>query len=154
MSTHVSSSPCTGAVILTLLIFAQGGCVLLFEPRAVSEQRDAAPDQRPDSAVPTDATPPADRQALDRWLADGPPPPDGRPPPPEDSALAPPDQNTCSCNVNPPSGANPSFCHHLPETPGCPMTYPGGYCDPNGDGSYDDADWEMGHNDWLAKCGP
>jgi hypothetical protein len=27
------------------------------------------------------------------------------------------------------------------------MTQPGGYCDPNGDGSYADADWVRGYYD-------
>jgi hypothetical protein len=33
------------------------------------------------------------------------------------------------------------------------MTQPGGYCDPNGDGSYDDGDWNMGWFDYQAQCG-
>ncbi len=33
------------------------------------------------------------------------------------------------------------------------MVQPGGYCDPNGDGSYDDADWVRGWNEYNAACG-
>lgn len=46
-----------------------------------------------------------------------------------------------------------NFCHHGPSTPGCPMTAPGGYCDPNGDGSYDpDANWVQGWTDYQVQC--
>jgi hypothetical protein len=33
------------------------------------------------------------------------------------------------------------------------MTQPGGYCDPNGDGGYGDADWNLGYFEYLAQCG-
>jgi hypothetical protein len=59
-------------------------------------------------------------------------------------------QCTCPCS-NDPNFNN--FCHWPPGTQGCPMTQAGGYCDPNGDGSYDDADWNFGYFDYLAQCG-
>jgi hypothetical protein len=46
-----------------------------------------------------------------------------------------------------------NMCANAPSTPGCPMTAPGGYCDPNGDGSYTDADWVKGHEEHQAECG-
>jgi hypothetical protein len=46
-----------------------------------------------------------------------------------------------------------NFCHHSPRTLGCGMTFSGGYCDPNGDASYEDADWERGYWEYLAACG-
>ncbi len=50
-----------------------------------------------------------------------------------------------------------NFCHHAPSTPGCGMTWPGGYCDPNGDASYSDADWVRGYYDYQdsfpSGCG-
>lgn len=51
----------------------------------------------------------------------------------------------CPCS---PGGNN--YCHHAPRTPGCWMTQPGGYCDPNGDGSYADADWVRGYYEHQA----
>jgi hypothetical protein len=61
-----------------------------------------------------------------------------------------------------PTGSNPypscpcnrpdNYCQHAPSTPGCPMTYPGGYCDPNGDGSYTDADWNLGYYQYQDYC--
>lgn len=53
----------------------------------------------------------------------------------------------CPCS----SGID-NFCLHGPSTPGCPQTYPGGYCDPNGDGSFSDADWNQGWYDYQAAC--
>ena len=38
-------------------------------------------------------------------------------------------------------------------TPDCPATMPGGICDPNGDGAYNDADWIAGYKGYLAACG-
>ncbi len=46
-----------------------------------------------------------------------------------------------------------NFCNFAPNTPGCAMTSPGGYCDPNGNSSYDDADWEHGYYEYLFQCG-
>jgi subtilisin family serine protease len=34
----------------------------------------------------------------------------------------------------------------------CAMTAPGGYCDPDGDGDFADADWERGFADFAARC--
>ncbi len=45
-----------------------------------------------------------------------------------------------------------NYCNHAPRTPGCPMTQAGGYCDPNGDGSYSDADWVRGWNEFQQYC--
>lgn len=46
-----------------------------------------------------------------------------------------------------------NFCLYGPNIPGCPMTQPGGYCDPNGDGSFADADWVRGWNEYRSRCG-
>lgn len=54
---------------------------------------------------------------------------------------------TCACR----SGVD-NFCHYPPRTAGCAMTFPGGYCDPNGDGGYGDADWGRGFNEFHAAC--
>ena len=60
----------------------------------------------------------------------------------------------CSCNVQADSnGWTDNFCFHSPDTVGCPMTAAGGYCDPNGDKSYSDADWVKGYYDHLYICG-
>ena len=59
-----------------------------------------------------------------------------------------PDQ--CPCKPNDPDFDN--FCHWPPNTPMCPMTASGGYCDPNGDQSYEDADWVKGYNEYQASC--
>jgi hypothetical protein len=32
------------------------------------------------------------------------------------------------------------------------MTAPGGYCDPNGDGSFADADWVRGYVEYHQRC--
>jgi len=63
------------------------------------------------------------------------------PPPP------PPPPSTCACNH-----AVDNFCLYAPNTSGCAMTAPGGYCDPNGDGSFSDADWVRGYNDYHQQC--
>jgi len=55
----------------------------------------------------------------------------------------------CSCTG--PSGIN-NFCHHPPRTTNCPMTFPGGYCDPNGNSQYEDADWNLGFFHYLGNC--
>ncbi|WP_152629594.1 hypothetical protein [Haliangium ochraceum] len=60
----------------------------------------------------------------------------GAPPPP-----------SCPCL----SGVD-NFCQYAPSTPNCPMTAPGGYCDPNGNGTFDDADWVTGYYDYLGSC--
>ncbi len=61
-----------------------------------------------------------------------------------------------SCSCNPPAdshGWRDNFCFHTPETTGCDMTFAGGYCDPNGDKDYTDADWVRGYYDYQAVCG-
>jgi hypothetical protein len=67
----------------------------------------------------------------------------GSPPPPP-----PPPSSACPCN-----GGADNFCLYPPNTAGCDMTAPGGYCDPNGDGSYDDADWVRGYDEYHQQCG-
>jgi hypothetical protein len=52
----------------------------------------------------------------------------------------------CSCTVS------DNYCNHGPQTPGCPMTFPGGYCDPNGNTGYEDADWVRGYNEYQSYC--
>ncbi len=54
---------------------------------------------------------------------------------------------TCACR----SGVD-NFCQYPPRTAGCAMTFPGGYCDPNGDGGYGDADWTRGYSEFHAAC--
>ncbi len=54
---------------------------------------------------------------------------------------------TCACRSD-----VDNFCHYSPRTAGCGMTFPGGYCDPNGDGSYGDADWTRGYTEFHAAC--
>lgn len=54
---------------------------------------------------------------------------------------------SCACR-----GGVSNFCHYTPRTTGCVMTFPGGYCDPNGDGSYSDADWVRGYAEFKAAC--
>lgn len=51
----------------------------------------------------------------------------------------------CRTDVN-------NFCQYAPRTADCAMTFPGGYCDPDGDGSYADADWTRGFNEFRAAC--
>jgi hypothetical protein len=63
----------------------------------------------------------------------------GSPPPPPPPA--------CECK----SGVN-NYCLYPVKTAGCDMTMPGGYCDPNGDGSFDDANWDKGFYDYQAAC--
>ena len=52
----------------------------------------------------------------------------------------------CPCN------RTDNYCQHGPNTFGCPMTQPGGYCDPNGDGSYSDGDWNRGWFEYNDYC--
>ncbi len=56
---------------------------------------------------------------------------------------------TCPC-VGDPDFVN--YCQFVPGTQDCPMTAPGGYCDPNGDGDYADADWAKGEADYAWQC--
>lgn len=55
----------------------------------------------------------------------------------------------CPCSSDPNFD---NFCFYGPSTPGCSMTFPGGYCDPNGDGSYSDADWVRGWTEYNNQC--
>lgn len=61
------------------------------------------------------------------------------------SGAAPPPSCPCRTDVD-------NYCHYSPRTTSCLMTFPGGYCDPNGDGSYGDADWVRGYNEFHAAC--
>jgi hypothetical protein len=45
-----------------------------------------------------------------------------------------------------------NYCLYPANTAGCGMTAPGGYCDPNGDGNFGDADWVRGYNEYQASC--
>ena len=56
----------------------------------------------------------------------------------------------CPCTDG--AAAVKNFCKADPP-PACSATAPGGYCDPDGDGSPDDADTTRGFYEWLAKCG-
>ncbi|UXI68643.1 PA14 domain-containing protein [Tahibacter amnicola] len=53
---------------------------------------------------------------------------------------------SCPCN------RADNYCQHGPSTPGCPMTSPGGYCDPNGNGGYEDGDWTRGYYEYQQYC--
>lgn len=56
----------------------------------------------------------------------------------------------CACTEA--AAATMNFCSADPK-PTCAATMPGGYCDPNGDGSPTDADFTRGFYEWHAKCG-
>ncbi len=60
-------------------------------------------------------------------------------------------EEPCPCVPDDPQFDN--FCLHSPSTPNCPMTEPGGYCDPNGNGDFSDADWDRGYYEYLDQCG-
>ena len=49
-------------------------------------------------------------------------------------------------------GGVDNFCLYGPSYPGAPMTHPGGYCDPNGDANFSDADWVRGYNEYQQYC--
>jgi len=51
----------------------------------------------------------------------------------------------CSASID-------NYCLHAPSTAGCPMTFPGGYCDPNANGAFDDADWNRGWYEFQDYC--
>jgi hypothetical protein len=55
-------------------------------------------------------------------------------------------QPSCAC-----IGDVDNFCLYGP-TDGCAMTQPGGYCDPDGDGDFSDADWVRGYYDHSDQC--
>jgi hypothetical protein len=69
---------------------------------------------------------------------------------PEPDPLPEPDPSCCDAGIS-------NFCMLAPSTAGCPMTDPGGYCDPNGDGSYTepgtDENWRTGREHYDAFCG-
>jgi hypothetical protein len=58
----------------------------------------------------------------------------------------------CCPLANDPTGNNDNICDVPPDSADCGPTQPGGYCDPNGDGLYDDGDWQRGYYDWLGEC--
>lgn len=64
----------------------------------------------------------------------------GNPPPPPPPAAC-----ECKSNVD-------NYCLYPVNTANCPMTSAGGYCDPNGDGSFNDADWVKGYNEYHTNC--
>ncbi len=74
----------------------------------------------------------------------------------ETSPASTPAATGCGCNPPPETahGQNwtDNMCFFPPKTDGCPVTFPGGYCDPNGDGSYADADWVRGYYEYRALC--
>lgn len=46
-----------------------------------------------------------------------------------------------------------NYCLYWPhDIPHCDMLLPGGYCDPNGDGDFADADWVRGWEEYAAAC--
>ena len=49
-------------------------------------------------------------------------------------------------------GEDPNLCYNLPGTEFCPMSYAGGYCDPNGDRQYTDAAWQTGWYEFQRHC--
>lgn len=53
---------------------------------------------------------------------------------------------SCPCN------RTDNYCQHGPSTFGCPMTSPGGYCDPNGDANFSDGDWNRGWYEYQDYC--
>jgi len=53
----------------------------------------------------------------------------------------------CGCRVD-----TDNYCGYAPSSPSCPMTFPGGYCDPNGDGDFSDADWTRAWEEYQAAC--
>lgn len=53
---------------------------------------------------------------------------------------------SCPCN------RTDNYCQHPARTSGCPMTQAGGYCDPNGDASYSDGDWNRGYYEYAQYC--
>jgi hypothetical protein len=54
---------------------------------------------------------------------------------------------TCPCQPG-----KDNYCLYGVNQPDCPMTAPGGYCDPNGDGNFMDGDWTRGYNEENAAC--
>lgn len=71
----------------------------------------------------------------------------GSPPPAPPPPAPPPAPGTCECRAD-----VDNYCLYPKSTASCGMTAPGGYCDPNGDGSFDDADWVRGYNEYHSAC--
>lgn len=47
-----------------------------------------------------------------------------------------------------------NYCLYWPhDIDGCDMLLPGGYCDPDGDGDFADADWVLGFEQYASACG-
>jgi len=70
----------------------------------------------------------------------------GAPTPP--STTPPPAPAGCPCLAG-----SDNFCLYGASYAGCPMTAPGGYCDPDGNGDFGDADWVRGWNEHKKQCG-
>lgn len=54
------------------------------------------------------------------------------------------------CPCEPAAAESLNFCGLSPGA--CEATTPGGYCDPDGDGNFADGDWNLGWQEWTAKC--
>lgn len=98
------------------------------DPYCEGDPADPPPDDPPDDPPP-----------------DEPPPDDPPPPPPPDG----PPYMDCPCIQQ---ADVDNFCHYGPSYPGCPMTAPGGYCDPDGNADFNDGDWVRGYNEWHVQC--
>lgn len=60
---------------------------------------------------------------------------------------------TCGCNPPPDThGWTDNMCFHPHNTEGCPQTFAGGYCNPDGQGGYEDADWVRGYYEYREFC--
>lgn len=63
------------------------------------------------------------------------------------------DCGACTCPCNPGVAGFDNFCDWPPSTTGCPMTDPGGYCDPRAPyADYEDGNWEQGWYEYQAQC--
>lgn len=62
------------------------------------------------------------------------------------------DCGACSCPCVADDPNFDDFCDYPPSTPGCAMTEPYGYCDPDGDGLFDDADLGQAAAEYAAQC--
>lgn len=45
-----------------------------------------------------------------------------------------------------------NYCLYPKSEPGCDMLKPGGYCDPDGNGDFSDADWVHGYYEYHEQC--
>lgn len=65
--------------------------------------------------------------------------------------------NQCPCLSGMTADGKPidNVCFYVPseQQANCPMIAPGGYCDPNGDGSFADGDWSRGWHEYRSICG-